>query len=61
MVGVAVVLILVLGLVGWCVFRFCRKKRPKKEDKEAAKQDDENALVENEEVKDDEVRHTVGR
>ncbi len=53
----ALLLLLVLVLVGWCIFRFCRKKRPaKKEDKEAAdKGEDENVLVDNEEIKDEEV------
>ena len=52
----ALVVVGILGLVGWCAYRFCRKKRPKeKGEKEAAKEDDENALVENEEVKEEEV------
>ena len=50
-----VIALIILGLCGWCVYRFCRKKRPKKDDKDAAKEDDENALVENEEAKDDEA------
>ena len=52
----AVIVLAIVALVGWCAFRFCKKKRPdKKGDKEAAKEDDENALVENEEVKEEEV------
>ncbi len=44
-----------LGLIGWCAWRFCKKKKPGKKDEEKAKlEDDENALVDNEEVKDDE-------
>ncbi len=51
----AVIVLIVVGLIGWCVYRFCRKKRPKKDDKEAGKpEDDEDALVANEEVKDEE-------
>ena len=59
--GLAVVTLIVLGLVGWCVWRFCRKKRPKKEDKEPVKEDDEDALVANEEVKDEEVKEGLSR
>lgn len=56
--GILVLIALVcLGLVLWCVWRFCRKKRPKKDaEKDAKLDEDENALVENEELKDDEVR-----
>ncbi len=54
--GFFVIALLILGLVGWCVWRFCKKKRPGKDkEKEAAKDDDENALVEHEEVKDEDV------
>merc|ERR1711992_524177 len=45
----AVILIAILGLIGWCIFRFFKKKRPKGAE-EKDKQDDENALVDNEEV-----------
>ena len=55
----AVIILVVLGLIGWCAWRFCRKKRPKKDDKDKV-QDDENALVENEEVKEEEVRIIYG-
>jgi len=60
MLGVfAVAFLAILGVVGWCVWRFCRKKRPGKEakEKEAAKEEDEGALVEHEEVKDEEARY----
>ena len=46
----------ILGLCGWCVYRFFKKKRPAKGAVEGEKmrpEDDENALVDNEEVKDD--------
>ncbi len=49
-----VIVIVVLGLIGWCIYRFCKKKRPKgAEDK--TMQDDENALVDNEEANVEEV------
>lgn len=55
--GIIMVLVLaVVGLVGWCAFRFFRKKRkPKEGEKEGkAAKDDEDALVEHEEVKEEE-------
>lgn len=55
----ALVVLAILGLVGWCAWRFCRKKRPKKDDKDLKKEDDENALVDNEEIKEEEVRKEV--
>jgi len=46
----AVILLALAAVAGWCVFRFFRKKRkPKEEGKKAKKGDDEDALVENEE------------
>ena len=49
-----VILVVVLALLGWCIWRFFKKKRPKgAEDKGA--QDDENALVDNEEANAEEV------
>lgn len=51
----ALVVLAILGLVGWCAWRFCRKKRPKKDDKDLKKEDDENALVDNEEIKEEET------
>jgi len=45
----------VIGLFGWCIWRFCRKKRPKGAEKGAGKGDDENALVDNEEAQVEEV------
>ena len=56
--GFFAIVLLILVLVGWCVWRFCRKKRPgkDKEKAEAAKEEDENALVDNEEIKDEDVR-----
>merc|ERR1712193_145173 len=47
---VGVIIVLVLAGIGWCIYRFFKKKRPKgAEGKDG--QDDENALVENEEAK----------
>ena len=52
---VGVIAVVLLGLMGWCIWRFFKKKRPKgAEDKD--KQDDENALVDNEEANVEEVR-----
>merc|ERR1719211_201096 len=51
---VGVIIVVLLGLMGWCIWRFFKKKRPKgAEDKD--KQDDENALVDNEEANVEEV------
>ena len=51
---IGVIVVVILGLIGWCIWRFCKKKRPKgAEDKD--KQDDENALVDNEEANVEEV------
>jgi len=51
---VGVIAVVLLGLMGWCIWRFFKKKRPKgAEDKD--KQDDENALVDNEEANVEEV------
>ena len=44
------IVLVVIGLIGWCVYRFCKKKRPKGAEDKTAKQDDENALVDNEEA-----------
>merc|ERR1712109_65809 len=44
-----VVVLAVIGLVAWCVFRFFRKKRRGKEGKDADLAADEAALVENDE------------
>lgn len=56
---VGVIVVVVLGLIGWCIWRFCKKKRPKgAEDKD--KQDDENALVDNEEANIEEVSARLG-
>ena len=52
----AVIVLVILGLVGWCIYRFCKKKRPKKDGEKDPREDDENALVENEEVKEEDVR-----
>jgi len=49
-----VIVLVIIGLIGWCIYRFFKKKRPKgAEDKD--KQDDENALVDNEEANVEEV------
>merc|ERR1712227_747867 len=54
----AVILVAILGLIGWCIFRFFKKKRPKGAE-EKDKQDDENALVDNEEANVEEVEEKV--
>ena len=52
-----VIVVVILGLIGWCIFRFFKKKKPKgAEDK--GKEDDENALVDNEEANAEEVSLT---
>ncbi len=52
----AVLLLLVLGLVAWCAFRFMRKKRKPKDGVKEKKdiREDEDALVANEEEKEGE-------
>jgi synaptotagmin-1 len=53
---IAVIALVVMGLIGWCIWRFCKKKRPKgAEDKKAAGEEDENALVDNEEALAEEI------
>merc|ERR1711992_114169 len=54
----AVILVAILGLIGWCIFRFFKKKRPKGAE-EKDKQDDENALVDNEEANVEEVEEAA--
>ena len=52
---IAVIILVVIGLMGWCIWRFCKKKRPKGEEKKGPAQDDENALVDNEEANIEDV------
>ena len=55
---VGVIIVLVLAGLGWCIWRFFKKKRPKgAEGKDG--QDDENALVENEDANVEEVGSTI--
>jgi len=55
---IGVIVVVILGLIGWCIWRFCKKKRPKgAEDKD--KQDDENALVDNEEANVEELEEAA--
>ena len=55
---VIVIVVALIGLIGWCIYRFIKKKRPKgAEDKD--KQDDENALVDNEEANAEEVSANI--
>merc|ERR1711988_1110639 len=54
----AVILVAILGLIGWCIFRFFKKKRPKGAE-EKDKQDDKNALVDNEEANVEEVEEAA--
>lgn len=50
----AVIVLVVIGLIGWCAYRFLKKKKPKgAEDKKG--EDDENALVDNEEANIEDV------
>ena len=49
------IVLVVIGLIGWCVYRFCKKKRPKGAEDKTAKEDDENALVDNEEANIEDV------
>merc|ERR1711963_465176 len=53
---VIVIVVALIGLIGWCIYKFIKKKRPKgAEDKD--KQDDENALVDNEEANAEEIEN----
>merc|ERR1711988_1051418 len=54
----AVILVAILGLIGWCIFRFFKKERPKGAE-EKDKQDDENALVDNEAANVEEVEEAA--
>ena len=48
------IVLVVIGLIGWCAYRFLKKKKPKgAEDKKG--EDDENALVDNEEANIEDV------
>lgn len=49
-----VIVVVILGLIGWCIFRFFKKKKPKGAE-EKGKEDDENALVDNEEANAEEI------
>lgn len=49
-----VIIVVILGLIGWCIFRFFKKKKPKGAE-EKGKEDDENALVDNEEANAEEI------
>lgn len=51
---VGVIVVVIIGLIGWCIYRFFKKKRPKGAEGND-KQDDENALVDNEEANVEEV------
>ena len=55
LVIIAVIILVVLGLIGWCIWRFFKKKRPKGKEDGKTKEDDENALVDNEEAQVEEV------
>ena len=58
LVIVAVIVLVILGLIGWCIWRFFKKKRPKGAEKDK-QDDDENALVDNEEANAEEVSTTA--
>merc|ERR1712165_369174 len=54
----AVILVAILGLIGWCIFRFFKKKRPKGAEEE--QEDDEKDLVnDNEEANVEEVEEAA--
>merc|ERR1712045_786917 len=48
------ILVLILVLIGWCIWRFCKKKRPKGA-AEDGKDEDEKDLVNNEEEQAEEI------
>jgi len=52
----ATIVLVVLAIVSWCVWRFCKKKSPKGAEK-GSKGDDENAIVDNEEAQAEEVAY----
>ena len=54
----AAIVVVLLGLIGWCVWRFCKKKRPKGEEKEI--DEDEKDLVNNEEEVAEEIEEPKG-
>jgi len=51
----AVIVVAVIGLIGWCAWRFLKKKKPKGAEDKKAGEDDENALVDNEEANIEDV------
>ena len=51
----AVIVLVVIGLIGWCAWRFLKKKKPKGAEDKTAGEDDENALVDNEEANIEDV------
>merc|ERR1712018_75432 len=51
----AVIVLVVIGLIGWCVWRFMKKKKPKGAEDKKGQEDDENALVDNEEANIEDV------
>jgi len=53
----AVIVLSIVGLCGWCVWRFLKKKRPKGVEKPT--KDDEDALVGNEEIKEEDEEQKV--
>merc|ERR1711936_1183492 len=50
----AVILVAILGLIGWCIFRFFKKEEAQR-CRRKGKEDDENALVDNEEANAEEI------
>merc|ERR1711874_179386 len=54
MLIITLILVLVLVLIGWCIWRFCKKKRPKGA-AEDGKDEDEKDLVNNEEEQAEEI------
>ena len=49
------IVVVVIGLIGWCAWRFLKKKKPKGAEDKKAGEDDENALVDNEEANIEDV------
>ena len=48
------IVLVVIGLIGWCAYRFLKKKKPKGAESKKG-EDDENALVDNEEANIEDV------
>ena len=54
---IAGIVLVLIGVGIWCIWRFCKKKRPKGQ---AEQEDDEKDLVNNEEEVAEEIEETKG-